>query len=377
MNISRASLKFRNFHRFYSSKKQTILPSAVDVVIIGGGSQGCNTLYQLSKRGCKAVLLERNKLTAGTTWHTAGLVWRLRPNDVEIQLLASTRNTLINLKDKYEESGWIQNGGLFILHSDERLNEYKRLATLGKTFGIESHVLMPDEAVKVFPLLDPASFTGALYSPGDGTVDPSLMCSALTKASAEFGNKYFENCEVSDLIVETNDLGKKYIKGVVTPFGIIKTNCVVNATGVWGRDLIEKYNVHLPLIPMKHAYVVTESIKGAAGLPNVRDHDYSIYFRMQGESICMGGYENNPVLLDNVASDFHFGLYDLDWTCFDSHFKGAANLCPAFETAGIKSTICGPGTIFAHAFETLTNNFISYYERCTTYNLYLFRIIYA
>lgn len=85
--------------------------------ILGGGSQGCNTLYQLSKKGCNAVLLERSKLTSGTTWHTAGLVWRLRPNDVEIQLLSSTRDTLMHLEKTQGNSGWIMNGGLFISHS--------------------------------------------------------------------------------------------------------------------------------------------------------------------------------------------------------------------------------------------------------------------
>lgn len=125
----------------------------------------------------KAVLLERAQLTSGTTWHTAGLVWRLRPNDVEIHLLATTRDLLMNLEaESGYNSGWIGNGGLFISHSKARSDEYSRLATIGKCFGIESYMLSSHEALEVFPLLDPESFTNALYSPGDGTVDPAQMC---------------------------------------------------------------------------------------------------------------------------------------------------------------------------------------------------------
>lgn len=271
-------------------------------------------------------------------------MWRLRPNDVEIKLLASTRNLLMRLEEETDHnSGWINNGGLFISHSDERLNEYKRLATLGKCFGIESHILTPEEAQEVFPLLDPAGFTGALYSPGDGVVDPAMMCTALTKASVANGGMIVEDCSVSEIVTGENLLGVRDVRGVVTNKGMLRTNTVVNAMGVWGRDLIEPLGIHLPLIPMKHAYVVSETMDGINQMmPNIRDHDSSIYFRIQGKSICMGGYENNPILLDRVPGDFHFGLYDLDYSVFDTHIQGAVKICPEFGKAGIKSTICGP-----------------------------------
>lgn len=190
------------------------------ILRLGGGSAGVNTLYQLSKRNVNAILLERAQLTAGTTWHTAGLVWRLRPNDVEIQLLATTRDLLMNLEAETDmNSGWIQNGGIFISHSTPRTDEYRRLQTLGKYFGIESHILTPNETQKIFPLLDPTSFTNALYSPGDGVVDPAMMCAALSKAATKNGGKVIENCPVEELIVEENHLGMKTVKGVKTPHG--------------------------------------------------------------------------------------------------------------------------------------------------------------
>lgn len=218
---------FRWFRRLSVYKQFTLNTFSVLLIInndglnfVGGGSAGCNTLYQLTKRNVNAVLLERAQMTAGTTWHTAGLVWRLRPNDVEIQLLATTRDLLMSLEAETGlDSGWIQNGGLFISHSSQRTNEYRRLQTLGKCFGIESHILSPDETQKVFPLLDPKAFENSLYSPGDGVVDPAMMCAALSRASASNGGRVIENCPVEELIVGENHLGVKDVRGVKTPHG--------------------------------------------------------------------------------------------------------------------------------------------------------------
>lgn len=181
-----------------------------------------------------------------------------------------------------------------------------------------------------------------LFLQKDGVVDPAMLCTALTRAASKNGGKVFEQTPVLDLEVGQNILGHSDVRGVVTPYGTIKTNTVINATGVWGEDIGEKYGIKLPLIPMRHAYVVSETIPGVQGLPNVRDHDYSMYFRIQGQSICMGGYENNPILLEKVPEDFHFGLYDLDWSVFETHIQGAVKLCPEFGKRGIKSTVCGP-----------------------------------
>lgn len=150
----------------------------------------------------------------------AGLVWRLRPNDVEIQLLATTRELLMNLESETGlNSGWINNGGIFISHSEQRTNEYRRLQTLGRCFGIESHILTPLETQKVFPLLDPKSFENALYSPGDGVVDPAMMCSALMRSSTANGGRVIENCPVEELIIGKSFLGDKDVRGVRTPYG--------------------------------------------------------------------------------------------------------------------------------------------------------------
>ena len=137
-----------------------------------------------------AVLVEKAQLTAGTTWHTAGLTWRLRPSDVDLELIDRSRSLFSRLLEEETgvSTGWIQNGGLFIANNRERLDEYRRLQTLGRAYGVESHVLGPAEAKLLYPLLNVDDLYGALHSPGDGTVAPEV-CTALTRAATRAGAK--------------------------------------------------------------------------------------------------------------------------------------------------------------------------------------------
>ncbi|XP_028457562.1 sarcosine dehydrogenase, mitochondrial isoform X1 [Perca flavescens] len=326
------------------------LPRSADVVVIGGGSLGCQTVYHLAKMGMtNLVLLERDRLTAGTTWHTAGLLWQLRPSDVEVELLAHTRNVIS--KDLEEETGlhtgWIQNGGLFIASNKQRLDEYKRLMSLGKVYGIESHVLSPAETKDLYPLMNVDDLYGTLYVPKDGTMDPAGTCTTLTRAATARGATVIENCPVTGIRVQTDDFGMKRVKAVETPHGTIETPCVVNCAGVWATKLGEMAGVKVPLIAMHHAYVVTERIEGIQNMPNVRDHDASVYLRLQGDALSVGGYEHNPIFWDEVSDKFAFSLFDLDWDVFMQHIEGAINRVPILEQIGIKSTVCGPESFTA------------------------------
>lgn len=259
-------------------------------------------------------------------------------------MLNRSRDVLIEIKEHTGyDPGWHQNGGLFIARNKVRLDEYKRLASLGRSLGIESELLSPDETERKYPPLNAKAFYGALYSPGDGCIDPTMMCNALSRLATETGyGLVVEDCGVKNILTSKTAKGKHVVHGVRTNLGVIKTDCVVNATGVWGRDLLEPLGFTIPLIPMRHAYVVSEPIEGVFGMPNLRDHDGSIYFRIQGASIHMGGYETNPILLEKVPIDFNFALYELDWSTFESHVQKTVEICPAFEKAGIKSTVCGP-----------------------------------
>lgn len=156
----------------------------------------------------------------------------------------------------------------------------------------------------------------------------------------------------------------------MTPLGMIKTNRIINASGVWSKNIAKMIGLDIPLVPMKHAYIVTETIDGVQGCPNIRDHDGTIYLKAHGDSMSLGGYERNPIVLKNVIlshlfyflslyrfityftfyyfvglqvpDDFSFKLYELDWNVFESNFTATAELAPRLSTAGIKSTVCGP-----------------------------------
>ncbi|XP_004714584.1 sarcosine dehydrogenase, mitochondrial [Echinops telfairi] len=321
------------------------LPSTASVVVIGGGSLGCQTLYHLAKLGVNnPVLLERDRLTSGTTWHTAGLLWQLRPSDVEVELLAHTRRVVS--RDLEEETGlhtgWIQNGGLFIASNRQRLDEYKRLMSLGKAYGVESHVLSPAETKELYPLMNVDDLYGTLYVPHDGTMDPAGTCTTLARAATARGAQVIENCPVTGIRVCTDDFGVRRVAAVETMHGSIQTPVVVNCAGVWAGAVGRMAGVKVPLVAMHHAYVVTERIEGIQNMPNVRDHDASVYLRLQGDALSVGGYEANPIFCQEVSDKFAFGLFDLDWDVFTQHIEGAINRVPVLERTGVKSTVCGP-----------------------------------
>ncbi|KAK9875707.1 hypothetical protein WA026_009504 [Henosepilachna vigintioctopunctata] len=350
LRISTASFLKRQFKRKnlrkltkcdFSSSNQ--VPTQADVVVIGGGVAGCNLLYQLSKRGIQAVLLEQGKLTNGTTWHTDGLLWRLsRPSDVDITLLEASKNIYLGLEqDTGVDPGLVQHGGIFIARKDERLEEYKRLHTFAHYFDIDTQIISPSDAAKLSPILDPTKFIAALYSPQDGHIDPTMLCSSLVKGATKRGAQVIENCRLTNILTEPVANMRK-ITGIETSLGKIKTGCVVNSAGVWSRDVSLMLGLDIPLVPMKHAYIVTDSVPEVRSTPNIRDHDGNLYIKIQGDSINLGGYEINPEILKEVAQDFSFAQYELDMSIFEVHLERAKEICPIFNTIGIKSTVCGP-----------------------------------
>lgn len=292
-------------HRAVSSAAAA-LPDQADVVVIGGGSIGASTCYHLQQRGLNVVLLEMHDLTSGTTWHSAGMLWRLQRADSDIEMHSYTREKCIQLEEETGIQSWNENGGLFVAGNEERFDEFKRLATLGKYFDIESHVLQPNEIQDVHPLISPVDTVGAIYSPTDGTIDPTSIVMAYSKAARALGAIIAENVGVSDLELEdagfgagySNNLGadNKKISAVLTSTGHrIETSCVVNAGGAWGAQVAQMAGVNIPLLAMKHAYVVTENIEGMKPTyPNVRDQDLSVYLKTQGDAMAIGGYEQNP-----------------------------------------------------------------------------------
>ncbi len=317
-------------------------PTQARIVIIGGGIIGCSTAYHLVRLGWKdVVLLERNKLTSGSTWHAAGLVGQLRTSANITQLLKYS----VELYDKLEAetgqaTGWKRNGGLRLACNAERMTEIKRQATTARSFGLEMELLSAKEALALWPIMDISDVAGAAFLPTDGQANPADIAQALAKGARGGGAQIIEDCPVSAIEVKAGA-----VAGVTTPQGAIRCDIVVNCAGQWARDIGRLAGVSVPLQSVQHQYLVTEAIAGVPrNLPTLRDPDRLIYFKEEVGGLVMGGYEPNPIpwALGGIPEGFHFALLDSDSDHFEPLMTQALARVPALETAGIKRFINGP-----------------------------------
>ena len=320
----------------------TDLPKSAKAVIIGGGIVGCSTAYHLARLGwTEIVLLERQKLTSGSTFHAAGLVGQLRSSANITQLLGYS----VDLYDRLEEetglaTGWKMNGGLRLACNEERWTEVKRQATTAHSFGLDMQLLTPKEAQDLWPLMTVDDVVGAAFLPTDGQANPSDITQALARGARMAGAKIVEDCAV--LSVDT-EAGK--ITGVTTSAGTIATDTVVCCAGQWTRAFAKTIGVNVPLVSVQHQYMITERIDGVApGLPTLRDPDRLTYYKEEVGGLVMGGYEPNPKpwAVDGIPDGFHFTLLDSDFDHFEPMMELALGRVPALETAGIKELVNGP-----------------------------------
>ena len=318
------------------------VPSQAKAVIIGGGIVGCSTAYHLARLGYgEVLLLERAKLTSGSTFHAAGLVGQLRTNANITQLLKNS----IELYDKLEEetgqaTGWKMNGGLRLACNQERWTEVKRQATTARSFGLEMELLTPGEARELWPLMEISDLVGAAFLPTDGQANPSDITLALAKGARQAGAVIVEDCPVTGIAVADGKAA-----GVTTAEGEIACDVVVDCAGQWAREVAALAGVNVPLVSVQHQYIVTEAIDGVAReLPTLRDPDRLIYFKEEVGGLVMGGYEPNPVpwAENGIPAGFHYSLLDNDWDHFEPLMEQALFRVPALETAGVKQMINGP-----------------------------------
>ncbi|MCA0907320.1 FAD-dependent oxidoreductase [Ruegeria marisrubri] len=319
----------------------TDLPNTAKAVIIGGGIIGCSTAYHLAKLGwTDTVLLERKKLTSGTTFHAAGLVGQLRSNANITQLLGYS----VDLYNKIEEetglgTGWKMNGGLRLACNEERWTEVKRQATTAHSFGLDMQLLTPSEAQELWPLMDVSDVIGAAYLPTDGQANPSDITQALAKGARMAGAKIFEDTKVTDIEIED---GK--IRAVITEQGRIECEKVICCAGQWSRTFASRFGVNVPLVPMEHQYMVTEPFDVPGNLPTLRDPDRLTYYKEEVGGLVMGGYEPNPIpwATKGIPQGFHYTLLDSNFDHFEQLMELALGRVPALETAGVKTLTNGP-----------------------------------
>jgi len=318
------------------------LPTHARAVVIGGGIVGCSTAYHLARLGWREVLLlERAKLTSGSTFHAAGLVGQLRSNANITRLLKHSVDLYQRLEaETGQASGWKQSGGLRLACNPERMVELRRQASTARSFGLEMSLLSPGEAEALWPLMDASDLVGAAFLPTDGQANPSDITLALAKGARQQGVTIVEDCAV---VAITAARGR--VSGVETGEGAVRAEVVVNCAGQWARQVGALAGANVPLVSVQHQYLVSEPIEGVArDLPTLRDPDRLIYFKEEVGGLVMGGYEPDPKpwAVDGIPEGFHFSLLDADWDRFEQLMTQALARVPAFETAGIKQLINGP-----------------------------------
>jgi 4-methylaminobutanoate oxidase (formaldehyde-forming) len=320
----------------------TDLPASAKIVIIGGGIVGCSVAYHLGAMGITdAILLERHKLTSGSTWHAAGLVGQLRTSANITQLLGYS----VALYDRLEAetglaTGWKRNGGLRLACNAERWTEVKRQATTARSFGLEMHLLTAKEAQDLCPIMQVDDVVGAAFLPTDGQANPSDIAQALAKGARAKGVTIAEDVAVTGIEVVDGR-----VRAVLTASGRIAAEKVVICGGQWSRALGALAGVNVPLVSVQHQYLITEKIAGVPrDLPTLRDPDRLTYYKEEVGGLVMGGYEPNPIpwAVNGLPEGFHFSLLDTDWEHFEPIMRLALGRVPALETAGIKQFINGP-----------------------------------
>jgi 4-methylaminobutanoate oxidase (formaldehyde-forming) len=319
-----------------------MIPERARAVVIGGGVFGCSCLYHLAKLGwTDAVLVEQFQVTHGSTWHSAGLVGQLRSSLSLTRMMQYSVGLYAELRELTgNDPGWHQLGGLRLASSQPRLEEIRRQASWAKTFGLEMEIVSADEAQALFPPMSTEGVLGAAFIRADGYLDPSQLTFSLADGARRLGAQIEVRTRVTGIEVEGGR-----VRAVETDRGRIECEVVVDAAGMYARQVAALVGVDLPIIPFGHQYLVTEPFDPPLEpLPTLRDPDNLVYFRTEVGGLVMGGYERNPApwALDGVPDGFEARLLPEEWDRMEELFANAIRRVPAMETAEVKAFFNGP-----------------------------------
>ncbi|MDB3911468.1 FAD-dependent oxidoreductase [Paracoccaceae bacterium] len=323
------------------------LPTHARTVIIGGGVVGCSIAYHLAREGRKdIVVLERSKLTSGTTWHAAGLVRRLRPSATLTKLINYSIDLYKELETETgQQTGFIQTGSLSIATHEDRLTTLKRQVSLGRAFGLEAEVIDAKRTGELWPLIRTDDVIGAVWSPADGRVNPSDVALALSKGAKARGVSIFEDTRVTGL----RKTGGR-VSAVEVGDHVIEADEVVIACGLWSREVAEMAGAHMPLYACEHFYILTkplaevQALGKGVHLPTLNDQDAFLYARDDVEGLLVGSFEPNAkgLPLSRLPADFSFDLLGEDWDHFMPMMENALRRIPALENAEVRMLLNGP-----------------------------------
>ena len=318
------------------------LPSHASVVVIGGGVMGCSTLYHLARAGvADTLLLERNRLTSGTTWHSAAQVRALRSTRNLTDLIRYSISLYPSLEEETgQATGWINKGSLSIATSEDRLIHIRRQEALAHLFGVRARSIPVEEAKERWPLMNAEDIIGAVWSPDDGRVSPSDLCAALVKGARTRGARIHEETAVTGIVTAGGR-----ITGVETTRGLVRCDAAAVCTGLWSRRVAAMAGVEVPVWPCEHFYLLTRPVDGIEGnLPTLSDHDGHLYIRDDSGGLLIGCFEplGKAIDPDRLGEDFAFQLLPEDWDHFEPMMKNALHRLPVLETAQVKMLLNGP-----------------------------------
>jgi len=314
-------------------------------VVIGGGLVGCSILYHLAKLGWKdVVLLERDELTSGSTWHAAANIHGLHDSTNISRIQHYTMNLYKQLEAETGQGcGVFQPGSLYLAQTEEREHQLRLQEAKARYFGMNFHEVSREKAEELHPLANYDGIRCIMFEPDGGNVDPSGVTQAYAAGARQMGAEVERFCPVT---ATTQQPDGSWV--VETPKGNIHTQWIVNAAGLWGREVAALAGITLPLQPTEHQYFVTESLPEISGmdrrLPSIADRDGEYYLRQEGNGLLIGAYEKDMRFWAEEGTPQGFGheLFADDLDRIMDNVMRAMDRVPAAATAGVKRVINGP-----------------------------------
>ena len=319
------------------------LPESADFVVIGGGIIGCSVAYHLAEQGRGDVLLlERDQLTSGTTWHAAGLMTTYgSTSQTMLEIRRYSRELYARLEQETgQRTGFAPVGFIELAADADRLEEQRRIAAFNRYHGNTVEELSPAEVKGMFPFADVDGIEAGFYTPGDGRINPVDVTMALAKGARMKGARILQNTPVEDVLLRD---GAVY--GVRTARGDVRAGVVVNCTGMWARQLGERSGLWIPNQAAEHYYLITDEIPGMGrDLPILEDPSLYAYYREETGGLMIGLFEKDcaPWRVEGIPEEFSFGELPPDWDRLTPFLENAMRRVPVAMETGIRKFFCGP-----------------------------------